>query len=172
LTNDEASMSRKLPTAIHEQKGTARSDRQKPDEPKPPVGVPVMPAHLNDEEKVAWHYCVEILEPMGVLTRADGLALEQLATAIVEVRYLHEQLRVNKTQAVLSTQKEVVDRLNPLYPMYQQSRKELRSLWSAFGLDPLSRTNVHTVQGRSSKADGSGQGKQAPAKPASAYFSH
>ena len=165
-------MTKKLPTAIHEMKGTDRSDQNRANEPRPPTGEPAMPPDLIAEEQEAWRYAVGILLPLGVLTVSDGLALESLACCIVEVRKLRQQLGGAETVSVTSTQKETVDRLNPLYPMYQQSRKELRALWSCFGLDPLSRTSVHTVQTARGKINGDTPAQPAESKPAAAYFKH
>lgn len=166
-------MTKKLPTAVKETNGTARADRQNPDEPRPPVGEPGMPPDLSAAEQAAWAECVRMLLPLGVLTESDGLALESLACAVVEYRELRQAVSLSKTTAVTSTQKEVVDRLHPLYPMLQQTRKELRALWGCFGLDPLSRTSVHTVVKTAKKTDAKpGQGAQAEPRPASTYFAH
>lgn len=152
------------PSHLKVVQGTDRKDRKNKDEPQPDKIAPRCPDHLSTEEKVEWGKQVAELQLMGVLTRADGLALEQLVVMIVEVRELTETIRGSRTQAVTSTQKEVVYRLHPLYPMLQQSRKELRQLWACFGLDPSARTKVHTVPA------GNGKNTQEPQRPASAYL--
>lgn len=164
----------KLPTAVKEMKGTLRESRENPDEPRPDTGVPAMPMSLSAKEQAAWHECVATLLPMGVLTIADGLALEQLAVTIVEVRELHEQIRGNRSQKVTSTQKEEVDRQHSLYNVYNQARKELRALYTSFGIGPLARTAVHTVKPRMPQPDG--DKPEAAAGPvrrtAASFFKH
>src|ERR1039458_3931220 len=44
-------------------------------EPKPPAGRPDPPAHLAGEALAEWGRMVEVLDGLGVLTRADGAAL-------------------------------------------------------------------------------------------------
>src|ERR1035437_10901768 len=48
------------------------------DEPKPPRGRPSAPAHISDKARETWGYVSGLLDDMGVLTRADALALEGL----------------------------------------------------------------------------------------------
>lgn len=161
-------MSNPKPTVLKEVEGTARADRVKKDEPKPDTGIPSCPDYLSEAEKAEFQSIAKVLLKMGVLTVADGLALENLAVLTCEVRDLTVLLREGRTTSVVSTQKETVDRLHPLYPMLQQSRREQRALWACFGLDPAARTKVHTVplppNGKASK-------QEVPVRSASSYLS-
>jgi P27 family predicted phage terminase small subunit len=166
-------MSKKLPTAVHEAAGTARSDRQSADEPRPDLGAPTMPVDFDEEEAKCWNSCVGILHDMGVLTVADGIALEQLVICILECRDLKQQVKSKPTVNVTSTQKEVVERANPLYAEWNRARDRLARLWSVFGLDPLARTSLHTVRtGVGKQSDGTKAKVGAGAKPKHDYYAH
>jgi P27 family predicted phage terminase small subunit len=153
------------PSHLKAVQGTDRRDRKNDREPQPEKGAPPVPAHLTPEELIEWGRCCERLQKLGVLTEADGLALEQLCVLIVEVRRLTKIVRDNETQKVTTTQKEQVDRAHPLWQQLQQSRKELRALWTCFGLDPSARTRVHTVQ-----TNNGNKPAQAPPRAANAYL--
>lgn len=166
----------KLPSAIKEQRGTSRPDRGRENEPRLDVEEPPLPADLTEREKEVWAGMVDDLKRMGVLTRADGVSLKQLVVTSVECDRLRAMISGAETTSVTSTQKEVVDRVHPLYMTYISVRKELRALWTCFGLDPLARTSVHTVQKLAkgkAKNDG-GDSPEVPAKPqgAARYFQH
>lgn len=54
--------------------------------PKPKRERPSPPAHLSDRAKAGWAEAVLIADRMGVLTEADGLAMEALAETIADIR--------------------------------------------------------------------------------------
>lgn len=153
------------PSHLKAVQGTTRKDRENKREPQPPKGAPPLPAHLDPEEILEWGRCCERLEKMGVLTEADGIALEQLVVMIVEVRDLTKLVKAERTQRVTTTQKEQVDKPHPLWPQLQQSRQHLHRCWQAFGMDPSARTRVHTVNLGSGNIP-----QQAPARAANAYL--
>lgn len=156
---------RPVPTHLKIVNGTERKDRKNREEPEPEKAAPPCPAHLSDEEKVAWGRYCQMLEEIGVLTVADGTALELLCITHCEVTDLTRQLReVGHTERVLSTQGEIVTKANPLVSMRDAARRELRLLLNEFGLTPAARTKVHTVSGNKTPQ------KQEPKRPASAYL--
>lgn len=156
------------PSHLKAVEGTERADRKNNREPTPPKGAPPVPAGLSPDEMVEWGRFCERLQTMGVLTEADGVALEQLCVLTVEVRELTRLIRDARTVSVTTTQKEQVEKVHPLYSQLQLSRKELRALWSCFGLDPSSRTKVHTVQ--QPAGNGNTKATRAPIRAADDYF--
>src|SRR5215218_7542410 len=76
----------RLPTAIHEVKGTfiKHPERRRKAEPRPngPLGPP--PRRLGDDQIEAWREIVECCPP-GVLTKADRLVLELTARLLAEM---------------------------------------------------------------------------------------
>jgi len=154
------------PTDLKLVAGTTRKDRSNPTEPKPDKVAPVCPAHMSDECKVYWgRVCVE-LEMMGVLTRADGIALEQLVYLYQESVTLKGILaKEGRTYQVKATNGEVVWKKHPAADMLKDILVELRHSRSEFGLSPASRTKVHTVP-----TGGNKNPAEAPKQPASAYL--
>jgi P27 family predicted phage terminase small subunit len=73
------------PTHVKLVTGTHRPDRGPKNEPKPRRERPSPPAHLSDRAKAAWGAVSVILDRMGVLTEADGLALEGLCSAYCDL---------------------------------------------------------------------------------------
>lgn len=172
-------MSRKKPTEVHERDGTLRPDRQNHEEPRPEPGVPLMPHFFRDAEKAAWDRAVAMIQPLGVLTPSDGLALMSLAMRMVEVEELYLQIRDQRTIDVLSTQKEAVPRAHPLYPQWNAAMTAMRETWQAFGMDPISRTRVHTVKPKASAVAHDGSTTQGavpseggPRRTAGSFFKH
>ncbi len=140
-----------------------------------------MPRDLTELEQLVWKSRVVDLKMMGVLTPADGLALKQLVITEVQCDRLRARVVGHETTTVMSTQKEQVDRVNVLYDKWLAERAELRRLWTLFGLDPLARTAVHTVNtapraktAAGAKTDGNAGAKSQPpgTSPAASYFQH
>lgn len=156
---------RPKPSHLKVVQGTARKDRSNPDEPQPTLGSPVPPVWLSDEAKVQWGRFSVWLEQMGVLTVADGPALERLVSVYLEVRDLEASLtREGRTYATQSTVGERVVKAHPAVAMLNSADGRLRQMLIEFGLTPAARTKVHTVQRG---------GKQEPPekqKPAAGYF--
>lgn len=59
-------------------------------EPQPARHIPSAPAHLTCEGQVAWGRLTVLLDRMGVLTEADGFALERLCDCYAEILALRE----------------------------------------------------------------------------------
>lgn len=176
-------MTQKLPPAIKKVRGTDRPDKRPADAPELDVGEPPMPRDLTEREIEVWRLRVADLKMMGVLTPADGLALKQLVCTEVQVDKLKAMVVGSEVKTVISTQKEPVDRVNVLYDKWLAERAELRRLWTLFGLDPLARTAVHTVNpaprsktaAAGAKTDGNQGAKPQQPKagsPAASYFQH
>ena len=105
-----------------------------------------------------------ILEEMGVLTIADGAALERLVLCYLEVKKLEETVaKIGHVYAAQSTQKDRVVKANPAVAMLHAADTRLRQMLIEFGLTPAARTKVHTVQR-------GGEKPKEKKKPAASYF--
>lgn len=155
----------RTPTDLKLVTGTQRKDRSNPNEPRPEKIAPTCPAHLSDEEKVFWgRVCVE-LELMGVLTRADGMALEALVHLYVRRNKLIKMLdEEGEFYKVKGTNGELLIKKHPASDVLKDLTTELRLTRAEFGLSPASRSKVHTVP------TGGHKQPETPKKPASAYF--
>lgn len=135
--------------------------------PKTEAGAPMCPAHLSDEAKVQWGRLSVLLEQMGVLTTADGYALEQLSCLIVEATQLRTHIKVHgHTVKVKSTQGEEVLKANPSVVMLRGVEIRIAQYLIEFGLTPAARTKVHTV----ANFDNPRKPQEAPQRPADTYF--
>src|SRR3712207_4778151 len=77
----------RLPTAIHEIKGTylINSERRPKAEPKGAAVLGPVPRELGDLERVAWGDIVQCALP-GVLTPSDRLVVELAARLLADMR--------------------------------------------------------------------------------------
>ena len=80
------------PTHLKLVAGTAQPCRTNKTEPKPARSRPSPPDYLSAHAKVAWGAVSVLLDRMGVLTEADGLALEGLCSAYADLRDAHASL--------------------------------------------------------------------------------
>ncbi|NPD67287.1 P27 family phage terminase small subunit [Lichenicola cladoniae] len=74
------------PTHLKVVGGTAQPCRTNKAEPKLKAARLAAPAHLSRRAKLAWAKASRLLHDMGVLTVADGVALEGLCEAIADQR--------------------------------------------------------------------------------------
>ncbi len=113
-------------------------------EPKPRREVPSCPAHLGDSGKVAWGRLSVLLDRMGVLTEADGAALERLCdcyTDILECRKLIET--DGRTYKTTTPQGETLIKANPAVAQLRAADSQFKSYLVEFGLTPAARSKVH-----------------------------
>ncbi|MBP2302535.1 P27 family phage terminase small subunit [Azospirillum picis] len=80
------------PTHLKLVTGTAQKCRTNKREPKPERSIPSPPAHLTDKAKTTWGAVSVILDKMGVLTEADGMAMVGLCEAYADLLAARESL--------------------------------------------------------------------------------
>lgn len=132
---------RPLPTTLKIAKGTLRKDRQRPDEPDAPRGIPEMPARLA-VDKIAqekWAELSVMLHELGVLTTSDGEALATLCEVHSAEQACLAELRASG--AAITADSGAV-KSNPAGPLYRSLAALKGNLLSEFGLTPSSRTKV------------------------------
>lgn len=115
-------------------------------EPKPRRKLPTAPAHLSTKAKAAWKRVSLLLDRMGVLTEADGLALERLCECYAEI--LDYRDLVNEHGASYSTTSTVGSatlKANPAVAMLADADRRFRSRLIEFGLTPAARARVSRV---------------------------
>lgn len=112
-------------------------------EPLPAKRIPSTPAHLTDEGQMAWGRLTVLLDRMGVLTEADGFALERLCDCYSEILALRELIDANgRTYETTSTQGELVIKANPAVAMLADADRRFKSYLVEFGLTPAARSKV------------------------------
>jgi P27 family predicted phage terminase small subunit len=130
-------------------------------EPKPAREIPSCPAYLSDTAKVAWGRLSVLLDRMGVLTEADGVALERLCDCYAEIlecrALIEEQGRTYSSIRGVgdddSPIEQVLMKANPAVAMLADADRRFKSYLVEFGLTPAARSKVQT------KGDGDGEKK-------------
>ena len=142
------------PSALKKIQGNPGKRRSNRREPKPPAGVPEMPADLKGAARVEWIRIAPILDKMGVLTRADGSALA--AYCKLHALHLRAEAAIAKYGIVFAKVDEVgVSTLkkNPAVSIFESTSRLIRSFLQEFGLTPASRSKVAASEGRDLEPD-------------------
>ncbi len=135
---------RPKPTALRLLEGNAGKRPLNKKEPKPKRGVPTSPSYLSKRAKEAWVRIGGELEAMGVLTIADGTALEVLVLTYDEWRSAHDAI-VDRGGALsydCETETGTIVRAYPEVAIRADAAKRLRGMLTEFGLTPSSRSKV------------------------------
>lgn len=144
-------MPARKPTALKEQAGTLRPCRVNFDEPTPERGIPATPDHLSERAKRVYPQVAKVLFEMGVLSSADGFAVEGLCQAYCDWREAVEFL--DEMGSTVYT----VERVTPdgstfedfkSYPQVAQRNdadKRMRAWLQSCGLTPADRAKVSAL---------------------------
>ena len=132
------------PTAVKVLAGTAQNCRLNKDEPKPNRGIPLCPKHLSPIAKTAWKYVASVLDEMGVLTTADGMAVEGLCSAYAELREARAALakRGSPTYETFTESGSKMYRAYPEVAMISDADRRYRTGLAAVGMTPSDRSRV------------------------------
>jgi P27 family predicted phage terminase small subunit len=134
-------------------KATERKGRRKTPRARP--GLPTPPASLSDRARVVWGQLVPELHATGVVTAADGFALERLCEVAVEVEELKADIRTNgRTYTCKTKNGDVMERRRPAVAMLQDADKRLRSWLREFHLTTAARGGEVLVPPEQTPEDG------------------
>jgi P27 family predicted phage terminase small subunit len=130
-------------------------------EPKPKREIPSCPAYLSDTAKVAWGRLSVLIDRMGILTEADGAALERLCDCYAEILECRELIAKNgRTYASIrglggedSPIEQVLMKANPAVAMLADADRRFKSYLVEFGLTPAARSKVHGKSDDDEKTD-------------------
>jgi P27 family predicted phage terminase small subunit len=114
-------------------------------EPKPAKKRPEQPAGLDAGAARAWTKISDVLEGMGVLTIADGVALHLLVDALTEwqqARGVTE--RDGATYECPTESGGVMIRARPEVAIAADAWRRAKAMLTEFGLTPSSRTRIKT----------------------------
>jgi len=136
------------PTALKLVQGNAGKRAINKNEPKPKLAKPKCPGHLSPKAKTAFKNVSKLLEDMGVLTIADGMALEMLCDAYAEWRDLRKEIEVagSSTYTTIGTSGDVVIKARPQVAMASDAWKRIKSMTAEFGLTAASRTKLSVAE--------------------------
>lgn len=144
------------PTALKALAGNPGKRKLNKSEPKPPQGAPEMPYYLTPEAKEEWERILPELEKVpGLMSRIDGTALASYCMAFA--RWVEAEEEVSQRGIVV--EEPVFGRVgttddltligtrlkkNPACTAALASQKEMRALLALFGMDPSSRSRIHS----------------------------
>ncbi len=133
------------PTALKVLQGNAGKRGLNHLEPKPEPKRPRMPSHLSPKAKSAYKKVCDLLESMGVLTVADGMALEMMCDAYAEWRDLRKVIDTEgATYKTIGTSGDEIIKARPEVAMASDAWKRVKAMASEFGLTAASRTKIQT----------------------------
>ena len=131
------------PTALKLVQGNAGKREINKREPKPKTERPKVPAYLSPKAKTAFKNVSDLLEDMGVLTIADGMALEMMCNAYSEWRDLRKVIdKEGSTYKTIGTSGDEVIKARPEVAMAADAWKRIKSMAAEFGLTAASRTKI------------------------------
>lgn len=123
------------PTETKLIEGTFRKDRANPNEPHPKKAIPKPGYGLPEKAKREYENLSQILNDMGILTDADGIALERLAVAVAESKWAEKEL-FKQTDS---------DEIRKWQLILKDARGFVASMLSKFGLTPADRSRVSKI---------------------------
>lgn len=138
------------PTALRAITGDTRRQAKAPGdhEPKPARERPPRPGHLRETAVVAWDDLCELLDGMGVLTVADGYALEMLVEAYADWRDARAMIELHgmtQPKWMIDPEGEVCVAgivARPEVGMADKAWRRFHAMLCEFGLTPAARTRV------------------------------
>lgn len=108
-------------------------------EPHAEAGIPPAPSWLSDKAKSAWDEVAPLLQAMGVLTVADGMALQGLCEAHADWLAAGKELA---THGLTYMTGQGLIKANPAVSMKSDADKRRRAWLSEFGLTPSARAKL------------------------------
>lgn len=151
----------RTPTALKQLRGTDQPCRMNPREPRPARARPRAPEHLSDRAKECWGQVCRLLDGMGVLTKADGLALEGLCESYAEMLTARERIRQYKSPTYRQVTKKQVGADKEGNPIFEEkimiravpevaiaadAERRFKSWLASFGLTPADRSRVSGLE--------------------------
>jgi P27 family predicted phage terminase small subunit len=139
-------MSRRLPSAVKELRGTDRRDRRNLYEPKPKTATPRPHGGLSERAKRERRVLVRLLMPMRVLTISDGAALDLLSEAMAEYHEARAVLaRDGQSYECVTAAGAKMRRVRPEQAVAADAMRRAVHLIEQFGLTPASRAKVEQL---------------------------
>lgn len=135
------------PTTLKLVGGNAGKRAINHNEPKPKAERPKVPAYLSPKAKTAFKNVSTLLEDMGVLTIADGMALEMMCSAYAEWRDLRKIIdKEGVTYWTTGSSGDEVIKARPEVAMASDAWKRVKSMAAEFGLTAASRTKISVAE--------------------------
>jgi P27 family predicted phage terminase small subunit len=146
---------RPKPTALKILEGTHRKDRENPDEPVLPPGMPDPPAFLAGRALEVWaDYGRRLLDDLRVLSEAHWAALAMLSAELAAYERATAVIaREGQTYETTARNGEKVIRPRPEVAIAAKAFEHARRMLLEFGLTPASAGKVHARKRAGAKKD-------------------
>lgn len=148
-----------IPSKIIELRGGTKYSHRPPrsNEPKPRVGLPPCPKHLNAEARKEWRRMSKELHDLGLLTKLDKTVFAIYCTSWATWKDACEKLTTMsmimpkksvKTEKIAPdgtiTNKQAVGApmINPYFRIQQEAQTQMMKCLCEMGMTPSSRTRV------------------------------
>jgi P27 family predicted phage terminase small subunit len=128
------------PTALKILRGNPGKRAISPREPKPTVGRPEVPAHLDAVGRTEWERVIGTLEVNGLVTQLDRAALAGYCAAWS--RWVDAELKLREFGAVVTSPSRGYPVLSPWWTIASTSLRQMRDFLAEFGMSPASRTRI------------------------------
>jgi len=134
------------PTATLKLRGSWRGDINK-NEPSPDKGMPDCPPEVQGVAKECWEQIAPMLNDMGVLTKADGMALSLLCETFAHWRRAQDLLTKHGDVYPIKDEAGKVKYLQqtPYVSITRNFGKALKEMLCEFGLTPSARSRIETT---------------------------
>jgi P27 family predicted phage terminase small subunit len=101
---------------------------------------------VSDKAHQAWGHVVAVLDDMGVLTRADVMALELLCEAYADYLGARDALKAfGSNYYETEGRNGTMRRAHPAVATMQDADRRIKAWLTEFGLTPSARTRVEAV---------------------------
>lgn len=134
------------PSAVHEASGAYRKDPQRRNqyEPKAPEGWPERPDWMDGDDVAAhcWQRTCELLDEMGLISKADEHAIEGYCSDYSQWRFLRDECKLGNIADVHQTGRRSTPEVTQLH-RYQD---RMHKFWTEYGLTPASRSKLIAKQ--------------------------
>jgi len=134
-----------IPTRMKILRGNPGKRALPANEPRPTAGIPKMPSKLSSRARRAWRSIGPELDRMGVLTVADGTALELLCDAYAEWKDARQVVIVDGATYETVSKHGKMTRTRPEVAIAADAWRRIAVMLREFGLTPSSRTKVEAA---------------------------
>ncbi len=135
---------RPTPTALKLVTGNPGKRTLNKNEPKPRAKAPTCPAHFDAKGKAVWKKLCTLLKGMGVLTEADGFALERLVDCYRDIEECRELIEKDgRTYKTEDMNGNILVKNNPAVTQQRAADAMFKSYLVEFGLTPAARSKVN-----------------------------
>ena len=132
-----------IPLELHHLKGLP-GKRPMPDPLPVPKGRPECPEHFDADARKDWDHACDLVEQMGILSKADRVAMEMFVDTYARWKRACRNADLYGEVQCLDKDKRIFV-INPYMKLRNQLWSQLHDLLGDFGLTPVARTRLKTT---------------------------